>query len=220
MNYLEQSGHDFTEEKQEAFNWDIDNKMPINNTRFNPPSKEDIYNKPRPIYSLVDSPVNSPADKPGEPTQLPLTEPLFKCRIGWAYDNKRELNKRTGLPLKKKPSYRYVRTNFPLHLGEFKYGLSNTIVDALLLSPEHRTCVVFIPNELWDRYPNSESYYKPATTISGESARLVMSAGAEDYTNYPEPIMPLIDDFPPSPRGYTHIDKPGFFRKIWNWINS
>ena len=81
--------------------------------------------------------------------QLLVSDYPYYFKLAYVYDENRELNKRTGKPLKKKPSFRMFaggRIYNPSRLNPY-VDTTATILDVELF--ENRSLVVLVPQEVW-----------------------------------------------------------------------
>jgi hypothetical protein len=173
------------------------------------PIPEDIFGQTR-LYS---------GDIPDRSTQLPLSEPLYECRLGWYYSPSRTTSKRTGQPLKKKPSYRYERTfKGDLFLGREQDDTTAFLDDVLKMFPEENY-VVFIPQELWSQYPNAQSLTSPNTTIIGTGQFITNEPEINELgtvtVDLNSPVYSPINVSPCTPG----VTKPTLWKRFLNWLS-
>lgn len=98
--------------------------------------------------------------------QLLLTSAYpYYFKLAYVYDENRELNKRTGKPLQKKPAYRMFAKGHEYYparsnsLGEvtitgMDFKLHGTGLDSELV--KNRALTVLVPQEVWDEMFNKE----------------------------------------------------------------
>lgn len=174
---------------------------------------EDIFGQTR-LYSGPHS------DRYAKYTQPPLSEPLYECRLGWYYSPSRTTSKRTGQPLKKKPSYRYDNQIGAQTLGR-DHDYATYALDNILA--KRRNYVVFVPQELWSQYPNAQSLTSPNTTINGTGQFITNEPEINELGTVTVDLNSSLESLIYSPvtvSPYTPgVTKPTLWKRFLNWLS-
>ena len=91
--------------------------------------------------------------------QLLVSDYPYYFKLAYVYDENRELNKRTGKPLQKKPAYRMFRKGYNGPQTNY-YPVRSSIFDEVTALDRdlglHRALTVLVPQEVWDEMFDKE----------------------------------------------------------------